>query len=95
MSQFKVDNIKPILPQGQVDVVQSQQVKPEPKQGINSVSLSQHELELIESTDNLFAELDDIDLDKVAQLKAQLASGELEFDMDELAKALVRLDHDS
>lgn len=93
MSNIKVDNIKYIVPNTQIDAVQQKKTEPDHKTRVKQINLSQHEVSLLESSKTLFEGMDDIDAAKVEQIKAQIASGELVFDMDELAKVIARLDH--
>ncbi|GAL19904.1 hypothetical protein JCM19235_4104 [Vibrio maritimus] len=93
MSNIKVDNIKYIVPNTQVDALQQKKTEPEHKTRVKQVNLSQHEVSLLESGKTLFDGMDDIDAVKVEQIKAQIVSGELVFDMDELARVIARLDH--
>ncbi|EDL51983.1 hypothetical protein VSAK1_02264 [Vibrio mediterranei AK1] len=93
MSQIKVDNVKHIVPHSQVDVVQNKKVEPDQKVKVKQINLSQHEVDLLENAKSFFDGVEDIDSAKVEQIKAQIASGELVFDMDELAKVIARLDH--
>ncbi|AYV22193.1 flagellar biosynthesis anti-sigma factor FlgM [Vibrio mediterranei] len=93
MSQIKVDNVKHIVPHTQVDVVQNKKVEPDQKVKVKQINLSQHEVDLLENAKSFFDGVEDIDSAKVEQIKAQIASGELVFDMDELAKVIARLDH--
>ncbi|MFC5077019.1 anti-sigma28 factor FlgM [Vibrio thalassae] len=93
MSQIKVDNVKHIVPHTQVDVVQNKKVEPDQKVKVKQINLSQHEVDLLENAKSFFNGVEDIDSAKVEQIKAQIASGELVFDMDELAKVIARLDH--
>ncbi len=60
---------------------------------MKQINLSQHEVDLLENAKSFFDGVEDIDSAKVEQIKAQIASGELVFDMDELAKVIARLDH--
>lgn len=93
MSNIKVDNIKYIVPNTQVDALQQKKTEPQHKTRVKQVNLSQHEVSLLESGKTLFDGMEDIDAAKVEQIKAQIASGELVFDMDELARVIARLDH--
>ncbi|WP_088876840.1 flagellar biosynthesis anti-sigma factor FlgM [Vibrio mediterranei] len=93
MSQIKIDNVKHIVPHSQVDVVQNKKVEPDQKVKVKQINLSQHEVDLLENAKSFFDGVEDIDSAKVEQIKAQIASGELVFDMDELAKVIARLDH--
>ncbi|MDA0110642.1 flagellar biosynthesis anti-sigma factor FlgM [Vibrio sp. La 4.2.2] len=93
MSQIKVDNVKHIVPHTQVDVVQNKKVEPDQKVKVKQINLSQHEVDLLENAKSFFDGVEEIDSAKVEQIKAQIASGELVFDMDELAKVIARLDH--
>ncbi|MCW8344617.1 flagellar biosynthesis anti-sigma factor FlgM [Vibrio sp. ZSDZ65] len=93
MSQIKVDNIKHIVPQSQVDVIQNKKAETDKKSPVKSINLSQHEVDLMDNAKRLFDGVGDIDTSRVESIKAQIASGELAFDMDELAKVLVRIDH--
>ncbi len=93
MSQIKVDNVKHIVPHTQVDVVQNKKVEPDQKVKVKQINLSQHEVDLLENAKSFFDGIEEIDSAKVEQIKAQIASGELVFDMDELAKVIARLDH--
>ncbi|MGR5095565.1 flagellar biosynthesis anti-sigma factor FlgM [Vibrio maritimus] len=93
MSNIKVDNIKFIVPNTQVDALQPKKTESEHKTRVKQVNLSQHEVSLLESGKTLFDGMEDIDAAKVEQIKAQIASGELVFDMDELARVIARLDH--
>ncbi|WP_240207405.1 flagellar biosynthesis anti-sigma factor FlgM [Vibrio sp. CyArs1] len=93
MSQIKVDNVKHIVPHSQVDVVQNKKVEPDQKVKVKQINLSQHEVDLLENAKSFFDGVEEIDSAKVEQIKAQIASGELVFDMDELAKVIARLDH--
>lgn len=93
MSQIKIDNVKHIVPHSQVDVVQNKKVEPDQKVKAKQINLSQHEVGLLENAKRFFDGVEDIDSARVEQIKAQIASGELVFDMDELAKVIARLDH--
>ncbi|MCG9786145.1 flagellar biosynthesis anti-sigma factor FlgM [Vibrio barjaei] len=93
MSQIKIDNVKHIVPHTQVDVVQNKKVEPDQKVKVKQINLSQHEVDLLENAKSFFDGVEDIDSARVEQIKAQIASGELVFDMDELAKVIARLDH--
>lgn len=93
MSQIKIDNVKHIVPHSQVDVVQNKKVEPDQKVKVKQINLSQHEVDLLENAKSFFDGVEDIDSAKVEQIRAQIASGELVFDMDELAKVIARLDH--
>lgn len=93
MSQIKVDNVKHIVPHTQVDAVQNKKVEPDQKVKVKQINLSQHEVDLLENAKSFFDGVEEIDSAKVEQIKAQIASGELVFDMDELAKVIARLDH--
>ncbi|ASI91454.1 hypothetical protein BSZ05_10880 [Vibrio mediterranei] len=90
---MKIDNVKHIVPHSQVDVVQNKKVEPDQKVKVKQINLSQHEVDLLENAKSFFDGVEDIDSAKVEQIKAQIASGELVFDMDELAKVIARLDH--
>lgn len=89
MSSVKIESQRNIIPLQIKDKVESASVQKQQKSEPQMVSINTTDQALIREGVDQLKSSSDFDLNKVEAVRAMLKSGEMTFDMDELANALV------
>ncbi len=92
MNSVKLDNVRHVETVQRVDNshLQVQQVKQQAQADIKSVDLNETDLAMVEQASLTMHNSEDVDMDRVLAMKEKIANGEMQFDMGELARTLVR-----
>lgn len=89
MSSVKIESQRNIIPLQIKDKVESASVQKQQKSEPQMVNINTTDQALIREGVDQLKLSNDFDLNKVEAVRAMLKSGEMTFDMDELANALV------
>ncbi|HBV77580.1 MULTISPECIES: flagellar biosynthesis anti-sigma factor FlgM [Vibrio] len=89
MSSVKIESQRNIIPLQIKDKVESASVQKQQKSEPQMVNINTTDQALIREGVDQLKSSSDFDLNKVEAVRAMLKSGEMTFDMDELANALV------
>lgn len=89
MSSVKIESQRNIIPLQIKDKVESASVQKQQKSEPQMVNINTTDQALIREGVDQLKLSSDFDLNKVEAVRAMLKSGEMTFDMDELANALV------
>lgn len=89
MSSFKIESPRNIIPLQVKAKVELEQVQKQQKSELQTVNINVADQALIRDGVDKLKSSSDFDANKVESVRAMLKSGEMTFDMDELANALV------
>ncbi|MBD1573424.1 hypothetical protein HC725_09065 [Vibrio sp. S17_S38] len=89
MSSFKIESPRNIIPLQVKTKVEPEQVQKQQKSELQTVNINVADQALIRDGVDKLKSSSDFDVNKVESVRAMLKSGEMTFDMDELANALV------
>ncbi len=92
MNTIKFNNVRQVDTIRRVDNshLQIQQVEQQTHVDIKSVDLNEADLAMVEQAALTMRNSEDVDMDRVQAMKEKIASGEMQFDMGELARSLFR-----
>ncbi|UJF18032.1 flagellar biosynthesis anti-sigma factor FlgM [Vibrio sp. SS-MA-C1-2] len=91
MSNIRLDGVSHIQQTNKVNQSAAPINKPiDEKKRTKQLEISGKEAELLKASKKLFDAAPDVDMDKINQIKAQIESGEMKFEMKKVAEALVR-----
>ncbi|MFV0574941.1 MAG: flagellar biosynthesis anti-sigma factor FlgM [Vibrio sp.] len=92
MTQIKVDSTRHIYATNELSKTHMPKVAEKAdKPSIKDVDLNQYDQQLLVESREVLQQAPEVDMERVAQIKAQIQSGEIKFDMGELAKVLANL----